>query len=222
MKFFKVTLSELAGTRKTVMYLVPEADEYDEDGVPVFDEETVRNFKETHEFAKKINSNTLHLRYELFEAASRDEAEGMDDFLRIEAEENIKKISENDFHIDINKKLKSYYDNDRKNKSNAFLYILIFAAIAVAAVFALILLYPPGKPIPFAPAEETEFIISSDIIDSAAPPEEPSAVTPQTSVPIQTGENGSPGEPERTTRTNRELPEENNAPAEETGLISAV
>jgi hypothetical protein len=220
MKYFKVTLSELAGEQKIHLYLVPQEDDFDENYTPIFNEEIVRNLKETKKFAKKIKSNVLHLKYELCEISGSAEAEIWADFADIENGENIKVIAENDFQIDITKKLQIYGKDNSADKTPFLPFVIVFMVIAAVAVLFI--------------SRQRENI-TSDVSNSAEISETPEVSTSEiaatkpityditsgteaemmitiiditmTSVPAETSEiptdsNGRPNEPERTKRYN--------------------
>lgn len=95
----------------------------------------MRNLNETHRFARKIGANLLHLEYELREANGRETAENWLDFLHIDADESVKTLAQNDFQIDLNKKMRLYGTKNQAGKIPVFLFVIIFFAVLAGAVF---------------------------------------------------------------------------------------
>jgi len=171
MKYIKVTLSEIVphgGTAREIsLYLVPQADEYDEDGLPIFDEEIVRQHPDTRKFANKIKSSVIALKYTIYEANTniKTAPEVFADFAEIE-KNGVSELGGNDFNIDVKKRAQFYGDtaNSGKSGGNNLAYV---ALIAVIVVIAGLSLYPSivRKTAPPVQSDVTSDSVSDSVSD---------------------------------------------------------
>lgn len=130
MKFFKVTLNTVGKDNKRVIFIIPPADETDENGNPAYDEDFLLSNAEYKSYLKETKAAVVSVTYILYEA---------DDSTRLNYDELLKnedkffKLDQNDYLIEVKKaKPKS-----NGKKSSAVLYIIL--GIAAAAVVAMLI-----------------------------------------------------------------------------------
>lgn len=130
MKFFKVTLNTVGKDNKRVIFIIPPADETDENGNPAYDEDFLLSNTEYKSYIKETKAAVVSVTYILYEA---------DDSTRLNYDELLKnedkffKLDQNDYLIEVKKaKPKS-----NGKKSSAVLYIIL--GIAAAAVVAMLI-----------------------------------------------------------------------------------
>lgn len=128
MKFFKITLNTVAGDNEKIIFIVPPAEETDENGNPVYDEDFLLKNAEYKNYVKATKAAVVSVAYILYEAEDSTKL-NYDELLK--NEDKFFKIEQNDYLIEV-KKAKS---KGGGKKSKTALYIIIgIAVIAVAAM----------------------------------------------------------------------------------------
>lgn len=124
MKFFKVTLNTVAGDNEYVMFIIPSADDNDENGNPIYDENALLCSLEYKNYIKMTKADVVAVKYVLYEAEDKIKL-NYDELLN--SIESFKNIDENEYLIEV-KKAKA----KGGKKSSAPIYIVLgIAAVAV-------------------------------------------------------------------------------------------
>jgi hypothetical protein len=184
MKYIRVTLTEIVGKdvtpRSIKMYMIPQENELDDNGIPIFSEEAVRVSKEAKAFSKKIKQNVIHLNYEICNMQIKKEPETLAEFEEAESNEYVKILEQNHFNIDVNKKADSYYKvkSAASGKSSTVNKPMLLVLVVVIIGFAYLFI-TNKKDTPASPATVTSAASTSET-SSKDEPEQTSTTAEET------------------------------------------
>lgn len=162
MFFFRVELASFDDEKKS-LFLVPDMQDADENGIPVFSEKALTSHAVYKQFLKDTKTNIVDVKYELYKTDySGDITE--DIFSEISSQSTTEKIDENDFSI-TNSKSKS----KSGGKDNTKMYLIVGAA--VLAVVVLIIISAATKKTPsnkdLSSSDSSEYSESLEQSDSS-------------------------------------------------------
>lgn len=128
MKFFKVTLNTVGKDNEKVFFIIPPADERDENGNPVYDEDFLLTNVEYKSYVKETKAAVVEVSYILYEADDTTKL-NYDELLK--SESSFFKLEQNEYLIEVKKaKPKS----GGKKSPTAIYFILGIVGAAVIAM----------------------------------------------------------------------------------------
>lgn len=130
MKFFKVILNTVGKDNEKVLFIIPPADETDENGNPAYDEDFLLSNAEYKSYLKETKAAVVSVTYILYEADNRTKL-NYDELLK--SEHSFFKVEQNEYLIEV-KKAKP---KGGGKKSPTAMYIVL-GVIAVAVVVMMI------------------------------------------------------------------------------------
>lgn len=130
MKFFKVTLNTVGKDNKRVIFIIPPADETDENGNPAYDEDFLLSNTEYKSYIKETKAAVVSVAYILYEADNNTKL-NYDELLN--NENKFFKLDQNDYLIEV-KKAKP---NGGGKKSPTAIYIVL--GIVAAAIVSMLI-----------------------------------------------------------------------------------
>lgn len=138
MKFFKITLNTVGKDNEKVIFVIPPADEADENGNPAYDEDFLLNNIEYKNYLKYTKAAVVTVAYILYEG---DDSTKLNYDELLNNEDKLFKIDQNDYLIEV-KKAKPKPNNSSKISSTT-LYIIL--GIIAAAIVALLIFGSSSK-----------------------------------------------------------------------------
>ena len=162
MKFFKVTLNTVGKDNEKVIFIIPPAEEKDENGNPAYDEDFLLSNVEYKSYLKETKAAVVSVSYILYEA---DDSTKLNYDELLNNEDKFFKLDQNDYLIEV-KKAKPKSSGSRS--SSTALYLIV--GIAVAAVIIMLIFGSNIKRSKNDSAESGENTVSniSDIGDISA------------------------------------------------------
>ncbi len=130
MKFFKVTLNTVGKDNEKIFFIVPPAEEKDENGNPLYDEDFLLTNAEYKSYVKETKAAVVSVAYILYEADDTTKL-NYDELLK--SESNFFKLEQNDYLIEV-KKAKP---KGGGKKSSLALYVIL-GIVGAAVVFMFI------------------------------------------------------------------------------------
>lgn len=128
MKFFKVTLNTVGKDNEKVFFIVPPAEEKDENGNPAYDEDFLLCNAEYKSYLKQTKAAVVSVTYILYEADDRTKL-NYDELLK--SENSFFKFDQNEYLIEV-KKAKP---KGGGKKSSAAMYVVLgIVAVAIVAM----------------------------------------------------------------------------------------
>lgn len=157
MKFFKVTLNTVGKDNEKVIFIIPPAEETDENGNPAYDEDFLLSNTEYKSYLKETKAAVVSVTYILYEADNSTKL-NYDELLK--SENSFFKVEQNEYLIEV-KKAKP---KGGGKKSSAALYIIlgiVAAAVVVMLVYGSSLKKGGNEPVESSDSNTSD--ISVDI-----------------------------------------------------------
>lgn len=130
MKFFKVILNTVGKDNEKVFFIVPPAEEKDENGNPAYDEDFLLSNAEYKSYLKETNAAVVSVTYILYEADDRTKL-NYDELLK--SESSFFKLEQNEYLIEV-KKAKPKGGSGKKSSSAVIYVVLGIVAVAIVAM----------------------------------------------------------------------------------------
>lgn len=168
MKFFKVTLNTVGKDNERVIFIVPPAEEKDENGNPAYDEDFLLSHAEYKSYLKETKAAVVSVTYVLYEA---DDSTKLNYDELLKSENSFFKLDQNEYLIEV-KKAKP--KGGSSGKTSAALYAIV--AVAAAAVIAMLIYGSSLKKGSDEPTESNSDTsdVSADISSTSSETGEPS------------------------------------------------
>lgn len=131
MKFFKVTLNTVGKENEKVFFIVPPADERDENGNPVYDEDFLLTNAEYKSYVKETKAAVVEVSYILYEA---DDSTKLNYDELLKSEGSFFKLEQNEYLIEVRK---AKPKGGSGKKSPTVMYIILGIVVAVVVVMLL-------------------------------------------------------------------------------------
>ncbi len=181
MKFFKVTLNTIGKDNEKVIFIIPPAEEKDENGNPAYDEDFLLNNVEYKSYIKETKAAVVSVAYILYEA---DDSTKLNYDELLNNEDNFFKLDHNDYLIEV-KKAKPKSGGNRSS-TTAFYFII---GIVAAAVVIMLIYGSSIKKGGNDPAENDDSTVSDILADTnSTPSESETAAEIISSIESETGE----------------------------------
>lgn len=128
MKFFKVTLNTVGKDNEKVIFIIPPAEEKDENGNPAYDEDFLLSNTEYKSYVKSTKAAVVSVAYVLYEA---DDSTKLNYDELLKSEKSFFKLEENEYLIEV-KKAKPKRGGGKKSPTAMYIVLGIAAAAVVA------------------------------------------------------------------------------------------
>lgn len=133
MKFFKIILNTIGNDNEKIIFVIPPADETDENGNSAYDEDFLLNNAEYKEYVKATKAAVVKVSYILYESVDGTKL-NYDELLKNENE--FFKIDWNDYLIEV-KKAKPKSGGSGGKKSSTVIYAILGAVVAAVAIMLI-------------------------------------------------------------------------------------
>jgi hypothetical protein len=140
MNYIKVIITDPVKNVNLPIFLIPKHGEFDEKGIPIFNENKIRELPVFRSFSKKSKSEYLHLKYSILTTNFDTKPKSWVDFKALEIDSAFTIISENEYMFHKIKPLE-FYHADKKEPLPENVKLGIYAAIAVIFLLAMYLFY---------------------------------------------------------------------------------
>lgn len=158
MKFFKVTLNTVGKDNEKVIFIIPPAEEKDENGNPAYDEDFLLSNVEYKSYLKETRAEVVSVAYILYEA---DDSTKLNYDELLINEDKFFKLDQNDYLIEVKKaKPKS---GGKRSSTTAFYFII---GIVAAAVVIMLIYGSSIKKGGNAPVENDDSTVSDILVDT--------------------------------------------------------
>lgn len=166
MYFFKITLNTVAGDNEKILFVFPPAEDTDENGIPVYDEDFLTSCTDYKNYIKRTKANVVEVHYTMFSAPDNTR-KSYDDMLKNEGDYTA--VDENSYLIEV-KKVKPKKSGDRR-KTPIWLYAVI--GIVIAAVLVLLAYKYNSESSETVPSESSteEIDITGDSLTETTTPD---------------------------------------------------
>lgn len=131
MKFFKVTLNTVGKDNEKVFFIIPPAEEKDENGNPAYDEDFLLSNAEYKSYIKQTKAAVVSVAYILYEA---DDSTKLNYDELLKSESGFFKLDQNDYLIEVKK---SKPKGGGGKKSLAALYVVL-GVVGIAVIAMLV------------------------------------------------------------------------------------
>ena len=117
MYFFKITLNTVAGDNEKILFVFPPAEDTDENGVPIYDEDFLTSCTDYKNYIKQTKANVVEVHYTLFSAPDNTR-KSYDNMLKNEGDYTA--VDGNSYLIEV-KKAKPKKSGDRRKHLYGFM-----------------------------------------------------------------------------------------------------
>lgn len=131
MKFFKVTLNTVGKDNEKVIFIIPPAEDCDENGNPVYDEDFLLCNIEYKNYIKATKADVVEVSYILYEAEDSTKL-NYDELLK--SEKNFFKVEQNEYLIEV-KKAKPKSGGKKSNTAIYFILGIVGAAVVAMLIY---------------------------------------------------------------------------------------
>lgn len=131
MKFFKVTLNTVGKDNEKVIFIIPPAEENDENGNPVYDEDFLLCNAEYKSYIKATKAAVVSVSYILYEA---DDSTKLNYDELLKSEDKFFKVEQNEYLIEV-KKAKPKSGGKKSNTAIYFILGIVGAAVVAMLIY---------------------------------------------------------------------------------------
>ena len=131
MYFFKITLNTVAGDNEKILFVFPPAEDTDENGVPIYDEDFLTSCTDYKNYIKQTKANVVEVHYILFSAPDNTR-KSYEDMLKNEGDYTA--VDENSYLIEVKKAKPKKSGSGRKTP------VWLYAVIGIVIVAVLVLM----------------------------------------------------------------------------------
>ncbi len=142
MKFFKVILNTVGKDNEKVIFIIPPAEEKDENGNPAYDEDFLLSNTEYRSYLKETKAAVVSVTYILYEVYDSTKL-NYDELLQ--SESSFFKLDQNDYLIEV-KKVKTKGGGKKSQTTMYFVLGIVATAILSVLIYGSSLKKSNGKP----------------------------------------------------------------------------